>query len=489
MADQQVHRGAAEVHLSDTIAAIATAPGGAAVAIVRLSGPDAHAIAMQLCGRELRPRHAELCAFRDQHGQPVDQGLALYFPAPHSYTGEHVVELHGHGGTVVSNWLLTSALALGARAAEPGEFTLRAFLNGKLDLAQAEAVADLVASGSRTAARAALRSLTGRFSSLVATLQQAMTELRVQVEAWLDFPDEDLALDDLAPLRARADDLQQQLAALTAGARQGAVLRDGITIVIAGVPNAGKSSLLNQLAGHEAAIVTRIPGTTRDTLREHLSVDGLPLNVIDTAGLRDTDDPVELEGVRRARGAIGSADRVLWVADIRDGIAAALAAARLALGEDTAFTLVANKTDLLTEPASQSVGLQSIDPATERAIASAIEQSGEQSAEEPCASSVPIIALSALTGEGLDALRSHLKELAGWAGDAPGTFSARTRHVDALTRAQRHVNDASAQLAQGALELAAEELRAAQAALSELTGEVDSDQLLGEIFSRFCIGK
>ncbi len=447
-------------HRSDTISAIATAPGAAAVAIVRLSGPQAHAIAVQLCGRELRPRRAELCAFRDQHGQPIDRGLALYFPEPHSYTGEPVVELHGHGGMVVSDWLFTSALALGARAAEPGEFTLRAFLNDKLDLAQAEAVADLVASGSRTAARAALRSLSGRFSSLVNDLQQAMTALRVQVEAWLDFPDEELALDDLAPLRARADELLQQLTALATQARQGAVLRDGITIVIAGEPNAGKSSLLNQLAGHDAAIVTQIPGTTRDTLREHLSVDGLPVTVIDTAGLRDTDDPVELEGVRRAHGAIGLADRVLWVADIRDGLTAALAAARRTLSEETAFTLVANKTDLLTEPLSRT----------------AIDD-------------VPIVAISALTGTGLQTLREHLKQLAGWAGDVPGAFSARARHVDALMRARRRVEDARVQLEQGALELTAEELRAAQTVLSELTGDVDSDQLLGEIFSTFCIGK
>ncbi len=445
---------------NDTIAAIATAPGGAAVAIVRLSGPHAETIARSITARELHPRLAQLCTFRDRDGQRIDQGLALYFPAPHSYTGEDVVELHGHGGTVVSDWLLTSALACGARAAEPGEFTLRAFLNGKLDLAQAEAVADLVASGSRAAARAALRSLTGRFSTQVDELQEGLTALRVQVEAWLDFPEEELELDDLAPLGARADQLLRHLHDLTEQARRGAVLRDGLTIVIAGEPNAGKSSLLNQLAGHDAAIVTRIPGTTRDTLREHLSLDGLPVSVIDTAGLRDTQDPIEVEGVRRARGEITKADRVLWIADLCAGVEAALAAARTAIGADTPFTLVANKIDLLGESASLTA---------------------EQG--------IPVVRVSALTGEGLDLLRTHLKQLAGWAGDAPGTFSARARHVDALSQAARQLQAARDQLRLGVLELAAEELRGAQSALSQLTGEMGSDELLGEIFARFCIGK
>lgn len=444
----------------DTIAAIATAPGGAAVAIVRLSGPKAKAIAQRITARELRARYAQLSTFRDPDGQRIDQGLALFFPAPHSYTGEDVVELHGHGGTVVSDWLLSSALALGARAAEPGEFTLRAFLNGKLDLAQAEAVADLVASGSRAAARAALRSLTGRFSTQVDELQEGLTTLRVQVEAWLDFPEEELELDDLAPLRERADGLLLQLQELTEQARRGAVLRDGLTIVIAGEPNAGKSSLLNQLAGHDAAIVTRIPGTTRDTLREHLSLDGLPVSVVDTAGLRDTQDPVEVEGVRRARGEITKADRVLWIADLCAGMEAAIAAARIAIGADTPFTVVANKIDLLGESASLT-------------------------AEQD----IPVVRVSALTGEGLDLLRTHLKQLAGWAGDAPGTFSARARHVDALSHAAGQLQAARDQLRQGVLELAAEELRGAQSALSQLTGEMGSDELLGEIFARFCIGK
>ncbi len=460
---------------NDTIAAIATAPGGAAVAIVRLSGPDAHAIAQRICGRELRARQAELCHFRDADALAIDQGLALYFPAPNSYTGEPVVELHGHGGTVVSDWLLGTTFALGARAAEPGEFTLRAFLNGKLDLAQAEAVADLVASGSRSAARAALRSLSGRFSEQVNALQEAMTELRVHVEAWLDFPDDELALDDLAPLAARAAVLLSRLQTLTAQARQGAVLRDGITIVIAGAPNAGKSSLLNQLAGHDAAIVTQIPGTTRDTLREHLSLDGLPVNVIDTAGLRETEDPVEVEGVRRARGAIGRADRVLWVADIRDGLPAAISAARQALSRETA-------SDAAREPEAQATAA----PFT--LIANKIDLIAEQPALTET-DGIAVVSLCALTGEGLPLLRAHLKQLAGWAGDTAGTFSARTRHVDALQRAERHVHEAGARLSDGTLELAAEELRAAQADLSELTGAVDSDQLLGEIFSRFCIGK
>jgi len=444
----------------DTIAALATAPGTGAVAIVRLSGPAAQPICRAIVGREVRPRYAELCSFRDADGERIDQGLVLFFPAPNSYTGEDVVELHGHGGRTVSDRLLERAFTLGARGAEPGEFTLRAFLNDKLDLLQAEAVADLVASSSASAARAALRSLDGQFSARVAAIQAGLTQLRVKIEAWLDFPEEELAFDAAADCEAELDALLADLAALAAQAQSGATLRDGLTVTIAGPPNAGKSSLLNRLAGYDAAIVTDIPGTTRDPLREHLSLRGLAVSIVDTAGLRESADPVEREGLRRARVEVGRADRVLWVADVREPLAASLAAARAAVA-GAPFTLVRNKLDLL-----------------ESAIAHEPTSSGDTIA----------LHVSALTGEGIDALIAHLHAVAGFTGDAPGTFSARRRHLDALERARGRLAAARAAIG-GALELAAEELRLAQAALGELTGELTSDDLLGEIFATFCIGK
>jgi tRNA modification GTPase len=356
--------------------------------------------------------------------------------------------------------LLARAFALGARPAEPGEFTLRAFLNDKLDLLQAEAVADLIASGSATAARAAVRSLDGEFSARIAALQAALTELRVHLEAWLDFPDEELAFDAHDKCAARIDDLLTGLDTLTRRARSGSVLRDGLSVAIAGPPNAGKSSLLNRLAGYDAAIVTDIPGTTRDPLREHLSLGGLPVNVVDTAGLRDSTDPVEREGLRRAHVEMGRADRVLWVSDARAPIDEALEAARTALGSSVPFTLLRNKVDL---------------------VGDAITRSEDRAG-------VRVLAISALTGEGIDELIAHLHDLAGYAGDAPGAFTARRRHLEALRRTRGRVGAAREHLGT-ALELAAEELRGAQAALAELTGELTSDDLLGEIFAKFCIGK
>lgn len=443
----------------DTIAALATAPGHGAVAIVRVSGPTASAIGRALGGIEPRPRYAELCTFRDADGQRIDQGLLLFFPAPSSYTGEDVVELHCHGGRVVSDLLLARAYALGARPAEPGEFTLRAFLNDKLDLLQAEAVADLVASGSSVAVHAALRSLDGEFSAAVDELQASLTELRVRIEAWLDFPDEELPFEAGGQSAAALDALAGRLDALTARARQGSVLRDGLSVAIAGPPNAGKSSLLNRLAGYDAAIVTDVPGTTRDPLREHLTLGGLPVTIVDTAGLRDATDPVEREGLRRTRVEVGRADRVLWIDDVREPLDAALAAARDALGAGVPFTLVRNKIDLTD---------------------------GRAAAAE--LGDVHVLRISALTGAGLDLLTAHLQALAGFAPEVAGTFSARRRHLDALARAKRHLLAARAELGR-ALELAAEELRGAQTALGELTGELTSDDLLGEIFSTFCIGK
>lgn len=450
----------------DTIAALATPPGRGAVSIVRVSGVRALEIGKQLAGLRPQPRHAHVCTFRDKAGLPVDRGMVLFFPGPGSSTGEDVIELHGHGGMVVSDWLLSQAFRLGARPAEPGEFTLRAFLNDKLDLAQAEAVADLVDSGSRAAARAAARSLCGAFSERVRDLQDALTALRVRLEAWLDFPDEELELDPDGDLEAGFGAVSDLLERLLGEARQGAVLRDGLNVVIAGPPNAGKSSLMNRLAGYDAAIVTQIPGTTRDPLREHLSVDGLPVCITDTAGFRTSKDPVEAEGVRRAQRAVGHADRVLWMVDIRDDLPAEVTRARTKMARtktdgDVALTIIRNKVDLVATGA----GLEEHD-------------------------GLPVIRLSALTGEGTELLREHLKAISGFGGESPGTFSARSRHLDALLRARGLVRAGFEQLkADRALELAAEELRAAQGALGELTGEHTSDDLLGEIFASFCIGK
>ncbi|HVY63471.1 MAG TPA: tRNA uridine-5-carboxymethylaminomethyl(34) synthesis GTPase MnmE [Gammaproteobacteria bacterium] len=443
----------------DTIAATGTAPGIGAVAIVRVSGPRALDIGRRLSGIEPRPRYAELCTFRAVSGEAIDEGLLLFFPGPRSFTGEDVVELQCHGGRVVSDTLLAQAFALGARPAEPGEFTLRAYLNDKLDLLQAEAVADLIASGSLQAARAALRSLDGEFSAAVADVQAALTSLRVRIEAWLDFPDEELPFDAAPQCITEIDRLLSMLDALTGRARSGRALRDGLSIAIAGPPNAGKSSLLNRLAGYDAAIVTDIPGTTRDPLREQLTLDGLPVTVVDTAGLRDTADPIEREGVRRARTEVARADRVLWLADARAAAATSLHEARAALGDDVPFTVVMNKVDLTAAPPRTFV-----------------------------LAGVPFVSLSALTGVGVDGLVAHLKQIAGLGAEVAGALSARRRHLDALARVRADLVTARAEL-QGALELTAEHLRRAQTALGELTGELTSDDLLGEIFATFCIGK
>jgi tRNA modification GTPase len=376
-----------------------------------------------------------------------------------SYTGEDVVEFQSHGGPVVSEWLLGTILAAGARAAAPGEFTLRAFLNDKLDLTQAEAVADLVASGSRAAARAALRSLTGRFSAAVDAIQAKLMRVRVHIEAHLDFPDEDIDPATSAAIHGEMAGLEKSIAELLADARQGVVLRDGLNIAIVGPPNAGKSSLLNRLAGHDAAIVTDVPGTTRDTLRERIVLDGLPVHVVDTAGMRNTDDPIEKEGVRRARLETGRADLVLWLGDVREGLPHIAAGACAALGSEVPYTLVVNKLDL----------------APDVALPGHVDR-------------VPVIGISALTGAGMEALLRHLKSCAGLTDAAAGTFSARRRHLAAIERAAAALADARTHVP-SELELAAEDLRGVQAALGELTGEVSSDDLLGEIFSNFCIGK
>ena len=446
---------------TDTIAAIATAPGRGGIGIVRISGRDCRRIAENLLGRVPAPRTAELQRFVDAAGEPIDEGIALYFPGPASFTGEDVLELQGHGGPVVMDLLLRRTLELGARAAQPGEFTQRAFLNDKLDLAQAEAVADLIDSGSAQAARAALRSLAGEFSSQVHDLAESVLELRMWVEAAIDFPEEEVDFLGDRALATRLDFIRQRFAGLAETARQGALLRDGITVVIAGRPNAGKSSLLNRLAGYDAAIVTAVPGTTRDVLRERIEIDGLPLHVLDTAGLRDAPDEVEAEGVRRARREIARADRVLFIVDASDPVAVAGLPADLdALPTDAPRTVVFNKLD---------------------------RTGGEPQVE---AGSLPSVHVSASTGAGLELLRGHLKDCVGFHPVEGGVLSARTRHLDALRQARAHVEEAHRLLVERhAGELVAQELTDAQVRLGEITGQVTSDDLLGRIFGSFCIGK
>ena len=444
---------------NDTIAAIASAPGAAGVGVVRVSGPQVPIMARTLLGGRLpKPRHAYLAAFHDDDGALIDRGLLLHFPAPHSYTGEHVLELQGHGSAVLLDLLLRRVCAMGARLARPGEFTERAFLNGKLDLAQAEAVADLVAARSESGARAALRSLDGVFSRRVHALQEALVALRVHVEAAIDFPEEEIDFLADPAIACQLEALRMQLAGLLAEARRGVRLTDGLTVAIVGRPNVGKSSLLNALAQSDRAIVTPIAGTTRDVLRETVSLDGVVLELVDTAGLRDTQDTVEREGVRRARGELSGADLALLVTDA----AGAEADLELLAGlpADGARLVLVNKIDLHATPPH------------------AATREG-----------VRWLWASALTGEGLDALRTELKRHAG-AGSGEGAFSARRRHVLALQGVQEHLDHASGALVGSrAGELAAEDLRQAQHALGEITGSYTSDDLLGAIFGSFCIGK
>ena len=437
---------------SDTIVAAATPPGRGGIGIVRISGPATRTIAESMLGHVPQPRHADTAVFADADGRAIDTGLALFFPAPRSFTGEDVLELHGHGGPVVMDLIIRRAVELGARPARAGEFSERAFLNDKIDLAQAEAIADLIGAGSAEAARAALGSLAGEFSREVTSLTTQIMELRVFVEAAIDFPDEDVEFLDSPAVRGRLSGIAESFERIGRAASQGRALSEGLTVVIAGRPNAGKSSLLNALAGHDAAIVTGIPGTTRDLLRERIAIDGLPIHVIDTAGLRDSGDVIEEEGIRRARAEMRRADLVLYVIDSGAG---PLQGELEALPNDPPILAVWNKTDIAAPRAGHSG-----------------------------------IAISALTGAGLPELRERLKTAAGYrAGDA-GVFSARRRHLDALARAERLVQSAAARLAErAAFELVAEELRLAQQALGEITGEVTNDALLGAIFSGFCIGK
>jgi tRNA modification GTPase len=446
---------------SDTIAAIATPAGQGGIGIVRLSGAAVPEITRLLLGRLPKPRMAERNDFLDAEGCVIDSGLVLYFPAPGSFTGEHVLELHGHGGPVVMDLLLARVLALGARAARPGEFSERAFLNGKLDLAQAEAIADLIDSGTARAARAAARSLQGVFSERIHALLERITALRSWIEGCMDFPDEEIDLLTDERLDTQIAELSGLIGQVLASAHQGQVLHDGITLVIAGRPNAGKSSLLNALAGFDAAIVTDIPGTTRDVLREHIQIDGIPLHIVDTAGLHESSDPVEQAGMERARRAMEHADRVLLVVDDRVGFTPADAAILEELPAGVPHTRVLSKIDLT----GRSPGLDE-------------------------GSDVVEIALSAHSRAGLDALRRHLKRCVGFQEQVEGSYSARRRHLDALQRAHSHVEEGARLLRQqqGA-ELVAEELREAQQDLGEITGTFTSEDLLERIFSSFCIGK
>jgi tRNA modification GTPase len=449
---------------ADPIAAIATAPGRGAVGIVRVSSPqDLSTLIEAVCGRSLKPREASYLPFRDAAGQVIDQGLALHFPAPHSYTGEHVLELQAHGGAVVMQLLLARVIEAGAnvRLAEPGEFTQRAFLNGKLDLAQAEAVADLIDASTEAAARSASRALGGALSHEVGLLRDQLIQLRMLVEATLDFPEEEIDFLEKADAFGRLDRLTAQLNAVQARTRQGALLRDGLKVVLAGQPNVGKSSLLNALAGAELAIVTPIPGTTRDKVSQTIQIEGVPLHITDTAGLRDaTADEVERIGVSRSWDAIHEADVVLFLHDLgRVGQPDYEAEderirARLAGVDAGRIVQVFNKADLADAPAGE-------------------------------------IALSLKTGEGLEALRQRLLQTAGWQAVPEGLFIARERHVQALARTAEHLVLAREVAAQrdAALDLLAEELRLAHDALGEITGAFSADELLGVIFSSFCIGK
>ena len=442
----------------DTIAAIATAPGRGGIGVVRVSGHDLARFASTLIPRSLEPRRAMLTTFCDADGQPLDEGIALFFPAPNSYTGEDVIELQGHGGPVVMHQLLQRCVELGARPSRPGEFTERAYLNGRMDLAQAEGVADLIEASTALGARAALRSLSGEFSQLIQQLTTKVVALRTLLEATLDFPEEEVEFLTAGRAADQLIAIREQLDRVMASTRQGSLLRDGIQAVLIGEPNVGKSSLLNRLAGNDVAIVTDVPGTTRDAVREQIDIDGLPVHIIDTAGLRETEDAVERIGISRTWAQIEKADLALVVSDAAGNNDAGSQAIIERLPVGLARIRVLNKIDLAGRPA-------------------AIETRGNED----------FVWLSAKTGAGLDRLKRAIWDRAGWHPSGEGLFTARARHIAALQSAQGHLAQASEQTSR--LELYAEELRLAHEALCTITGEFTPDDLLGEIFSKFCIGK
>jgi tRNA modification GTPase len=443
---------------ADIIAAVATAPGRSGIGIIRVSGPHIGGIVEGVVAKPLPPRRAVLAEFRDGEGVAIDHGIALFFPGPRSYTGEDVLELHGHGGPVVLRMLLERCLALGARVAEPGEFTRRAFLNAKLDLAQAEGVIDLIEAATTHAARCAVRSLSGEFSQRIQLLIYELVSLRTLVEATLDFPDEEIDFLKRADAEARLHSTQRQLESVLAAAQHGSLLREGIHIVLAGQPNVGKSSLLNRLAGEELAIVTDIPGTTRDTIRQAIDVGGVPAHIIDTAGLRDPRDFVEKLGIGRTWTVIEKADLMLLLIDARQGETSVDRQILDRLPPALRCVRVMNKIDLTSHP-----------PSVDRVAGTTT------------------VWLSAMTGEGIDLLRDVLLESVGGHSTSEGLFLARARHLEALKSARHHLRQADRLY--GDLELFAEELRGAQEALAVIVGEFTADELLGEIFSRFCIGK
>lgn len=437
----------------DTIVAQATPSGRGGVAIVRISGPQTKEIAQAILGQLPLPRTACFSSFLDKNGEVLDQGIAIFFSAPQSFTSEDVLELQGHGGPVIVNLLIQRILALGARLARPGEFSERAFLNGKIDLAQAESIADLIHASTEQAARSALRSMQGEFSQKIHQLVEALIELRIYIEAAIDFAEEELDLPSNQNIKQRFIHILSAVAAIQQSARQGSLLREGVNVVIAGKPNVGKSTLLNLLSGKELAIVTDVPGTTRDTLREQIQIDGLPLHLVDTAGLRETADPIEQEGIRRAQKAAEEADLLLYLIDAQDVLPPNL--------NPHSTIVVRNKIDLTGEAATLS------------------EKEGTK-----------IVSLSAKENKGLDLLKEVIKTAVGFSLQQEGTFSARQRHLDAIAKAKLCLNTAFQQLQTTcASELIAEDLRQAQKNLSEITGEFTTEDLLGRIFSSFCIGK
>ena len=447
---------------ADIIAAIATPPGRGGVGVVRVSGKDLQQIIQEILGLFPKSRHASLINFKDENGLIIDQGIAVFYPSPHSYTGEDVLELQGHGGPAVMDMLLSRCLSLGARLAQPGEFTLRAFLNNKLDLAQAESVADIIDASTGEAVRCAMRSLQGEFSAAIYKLTQTIIDLRMLIEATLDFPEEETSFLRHPDIYCRLENIKSELGGIISAARQGSLLREGIQVVLVGQPNVGKSSLMNKLAKEEVAIVTATPGTTRDAIRETIQIDGVPIHLIDTAGLRETDDEIEKIGIARAWAAIEKGGLVLLLTDCRYGLTSEDQGILDKLPAGVPLIHISNKIDLLKKL--------------------------------PCASDKKErIYLSAKTGIGIEQLRQRLLEIVGWKSGSStneGLFMARRRHLRALSDTNKHLEDACKITKQEIrAELLAEELRLAQLALSSITGEFSADDLLGEIFSRFCIGK